>query len=99
MRHIGLLDASAVRALTTAVGQFTGFCGLVASARCSHLLLPPPLPASCAAIPLPVVAASTDCKDGATAGVTTPAQTKPVRAASMSNESFRHFHHNKACGC
>ena len=39
MRHVGLADPSAVRTLTAAVGQFAGFCGLVASARCSHLLL------------------------------------------------------------
>jgi hypothetical protein len=97
MRHVGLPDPSAVRTLTAAVGQFAGFCGLVASARCSHLLLPPPLPASFAAIPLSVVAGSTDRKDGATTGVTTPAQTKPV-SASMTSESFRHFNHNTPCG-
>ena len=36
MRHGGLPDPSAVGTLTAAVGQFAGFCGLVASARRSH---------------------------------------------------------------
>jgi hypothetical protein len=76
MRHGSLPDSSAVCTLTAAVGQFACFCGFVASACCPQLLFPPSLPASCAAIPLPVVAASTDRKNGVTTGVTTPSQAK-----------------------
>jgi hypothetical protein len=96
MRHIVLLDPFAVGILTAAVRQFAAFCGLVALARGSHLLLPPSLPAGGAAVSLSMVAASTDRKYGVTTGVTTPAQTKPVKA-SMSSEFSRHFHHNTPC--
>jgi hypothetical protein len=70
MRHLGLADPSPVRPLTATMGQLASFRGLAASACCPHLPLSPSLPASCATIPLPVVAVSTDREHGAATGRT-----------------------------
>ena len=97
MRHADFAITSSVGTLTATVSQLARLGRFIAATRCPQLLPPCSLAAGRAAIPLPVVAASTDRKDGATTGVTTPAQTKPV-SASMTSESFRHFHHNTPCG-
>ena len=93
MRHAGLRRTATVGTLTAPVRQLACVCSLVALARRWQLVLSTALPANCAAIPLPVVAASTDREDGVTTGVTTPAQAKPIWA-SMISYCFGHFHHD-----
>ncbi len=93
MRHSGLGDTATVGTLAAAVSHLACACRLIALARCPQLLSSPALPAHRAAIPLPVVATSTDREDGLTTGITTSAQAKPVWSVT-SSYWFRHFHHD-----
>jgi len=96
MRHADFAITSSVGTLTATVSQLARLGRFIAATRCPQLLPPCSLAAGRAAIPLPVVAASTDRKDGVATGITTPAEAKPIWAF-LSGGRFRHSHHNKPC--